>query len=107
MRPSAAAPAATSPDPAWSLRCAPVDRAPLPPHERSWRHPSELGPPSPEPTSTSGRVIIATAATLSLLLIGLLVVSMTPGNDRAPQAVASTTRRAPIARLAGTPPPPR
>ncbi len=80
-----------------------MDRAPLPPHERSWRHPSELGPPSPEPTSTSGRVIIATAATLSLLLIGLLVVSMTPGNDRAPQAVASTTGRASIAGLEQTP----
>jgi hypothetical protein len=68
-----------------------VDRAPLPPHERSWRHPSELGPPAHEPTSTSGRVIIATAATLSLLLIGLLVISMTPDNSENPQAISSTT----------------
>jgi hypothetical protein len=68
-----------------------VDRAPLPPHERPWRHPSELGPPAPEPTSTSGRVIIATAATLSLLLIGLLAISMTPDQGGTPRAVASTT----------------
>jgi hypothetical protein len=68
-----------------------VDRAPLPPHERPWRHPSELGPPSHEPTSTSGRVIIATAATLSLLLVGLLVVSMTPDRADTPQTVSATT----------------
>jgi hypothetical protein len=68
-----------------------VDRAPLPPHERPWRHPSELGPPGHEPTSTSGRVIIATAATLSLLLVGLLVVSMTPDRAGTPQTVSATT----------------
>jgi len=72
-----------------------VDRAPLPPHERPWRHPSELGPPAQEPTSTSGRVIIATTATLSLLLIGLLAISMTPGKDQSPQAVASTSGAGP------------
>ena len=27
------------------LRCAHVEPGPLPPHERAWRHPSELGPP--------------------------------------------------------------
>jgi hypothetical protein len=68
-----------------------VDRAPLPPHERPWRHPSELGPPAHEPTSTSGRVIIATAATLSLLLVGLLAISMTPDKGDAPQTLSSTT----------------
>jgi hypothetical protein len=68
-----------------------VDRAPLPPHERPWRHPSELGPPAHEPTSTSGRVIIATAATLSLLLIGLLAISMTPDKGGAPQTLSSTS----------------
>jgi hypothetical protein len=68
-----------------------VESAPIPPHERSWRHPSELGPPAHEPTSTSGRVIIATAATLSLLLIGLLAISMTPDKGAAPQTMGSTT----------------
>jgi hypothetical protein len=70
-----------------------VDRAPLPPHERPWRHPSELGPPGHEPTSTSGRVLIATTATLSLLLIGLLALSMTPGRGDPPVAVGSTTEQ--------------
>lgn len=68
-----------------------MDRAPLPPHERPWRHPSELGPPAPEPTSTSGRVLIVTSATLSLLLIGLLALSMTPGRGATPIAVEATT----------------
>lgn len=67
-----------------------MDRAPLPPHERSWRHPSELGPPAPEPTSTSGRVLIVTTATLSLVLIGLLALSMTPDRGASPVAVEST-----------------
>jgi hypothetical protein len=71
--------------------------APLPPHERPWRHPSELGPPAHEPTSASGRVLIATTATLSLLLIGLLALSMTPGRDVPPIAVGSTTEQ-PTAR---------
>lgn len=68
-----------------------MDRAPLPPHERPWRHPSELGPPEHEPTSTGGRVLILTSATVSLLLIGLLALSMTPTRGTAPAAVASTT----------------
>lgn len=71
-----------------------MDRAPLPPHERPWRHPSELGPPAHEPTSSSGRVLIATTATLSLLLIGLLALSMTPGPGDPPVAVGSTTEQA-------------
>jgi len=70
-----------------------VDRAPLPPHERPWRHPSELGPPEHEPTSTNGRVLIVTTATLSLLLIGLLALSMTPGRGADPIAVGSTTEQ--------------
>jgi hypothetical protein len=71
-----------------------VDRAPLPPHERPWRHPSELGPPEHEPTSTRGRVLIVTTATLSLLLVGALALSMTPGQGPGPIAVGSTTAEA-------------
>lgn len=63
---------------------------PLPPHERSWRHPSELAPPVPEPTSRSGRVLIVSAATLSLLLIGMMALSMTPDRlDPSGEAVSS------------------
>lgn len=82
--------AATAPGARTSVRCAPVDRAPLPPHERPWRHPSELGPPEHEPTSTGGRVLIVASATVSLLLIGLLALSMTPPRGT-PVAEASTS----------------
>lgn len=57
---------------------------PLPPHERPWRHPSELAAPAPEPASRSGRLLIVATATVSLVLVGVLAVTMTP--DRAPQA---------------------
>ena len=67
-----------------------MDRAPLPPHERPWRHPSELGPPEHEPTTTGGRVLIVTTATLSLLLIGVLAISMTPDHSASPETAAST-----------------
>jgi hypothetical protein len=82
-----------------------VDRAPLPPHERPWRHPSELGPTEHEPTPTSGRVLIVTTATLSLLLIGLLALSMTPGRGGSPVAVEATTDRPTTLRAALDQPP--
>jgi hypothetical protein len=77
----------------------------LPPHERPWRHPSELGPTEHEPTPTSGRVLIVTTATLSLLLIGLLALSMTPGRGADPMAVEATTDGSP-AQLAALEQPP-
>ena len=83
-------PFATGPVVATSLRCADVDPSPLPPHERAWRHPSELGAPSHEPTTTGGRVLILTTATFSLLLVGLLAISMTPEQAGPPEAVSST-----------------
>lgn len=67
-----------------------MDSAPIPPHERPWRHPSELGAPAHEPTSNVGRALIVTTATLSLLLVGLLAVSMTPERSAAPEAVSSS-----------------
>jgi hypothetical protein len=66
-----------------------VEPGPLPPHERAWRHPSELGPPPHEPTSTVGRVLIATSAAVSLLLIGLLAIAITP--DRSPEPIAASS----------------
>jgi hypothetical protein len=66
-----------------------VEPGPLPPHERPWRHPSELGPPSHEPTSTTGRVLIVTSATISLILIGLLAIAVTP--DRSPPPIAASS----------------
>ena len=79
-----------------------MDRAPLPPHERPWRHPSELGPPEHEPTTTGGRVIILTTATLSMLLIGVLAISMTPDRSSPESAVSTITglRTAPVTAAA-------
>jgi hypothetical protein len=77
-----------------------VDRAPLPPHERPWRHPSELGPPAHEPTTTSGRVLIVTTAALGLLLVGVLAISMTPERAASPETAASM-----ISGLRTVPPP--
>ncbi|MET0143259.1 MAG: hypothetical protein ABW328_00495 [Ilumatobacteraceae bacterium] len=67
-----------------------MDRGPLPPHERPWRHPSELGPPEHEPTTNGGKALIVTTATLSLLLVGVLAIAMTPDRSAAPEAAAST-----------------
>jgi hypothetical protein len=72
------------------LRSAVVEPGPLPPHERAWRHPSELGPPPHEPTSTSGRVLIVTSAAVSLVLIGLLALAITPDHSPSPMAASST-----------------
>ncbi len=87
---------ATSARPVGSLRCGDVDRAPLPPHERPWRHPSELGPPEHEPTTTAGRVLIVATATLSLALIGLLVLTVTPDRSPDPSSAGATTRSATV-----------
>jgi hypothetical protein len=81
-----------------------VDQGPLPPHERAWRHPSELGPPPHEPTSRSGRVLIASTATLGLLLVGILAITMTPRRSASPVAATSTAlglRGAPADDAAG------
>ena len=77
-----------------------MDRAPLPPHERSWRHPSELGPPEHEPTTTTGHVLIATTALVGIGLIGMLVLTFTPDHsDDLSTAGATTTRAATVAAL--------
>ena len=68
----------------------PVEDGPLPPHERTWRHPSELGPPAHEPTTTGGRVLMISTATVGLLLVGVLVLTMTPRRSESPVAASST-----------------
>ncbi len=90
--------AGAAPDPATerrplaSLRCGHVGPAPLPPHERPWRHPSELGPPEHEPTAGGGRLLIVTTATFGLVLVALLAVAVTPSSTTstdAPPTVAA------------------
>lgn len=67
-----------------------MEEGPLPRHEREWRHPSELGPPAHEPTSRTGRVLIVSTATLGLLLVGILAITMTPRQSASPVAANST-----------------
>ena len=71
--------------------------APLPPHERAWRHPSELGTTSwshLEPPLTLGRgLLIATGAIgglLSIVVLWAMLPSPGRGSLASPTAVTST-----------------
>jgi S1-C subfamily serine protease len=69
-------------------------RAPLPPHERTWRHPSELGASNwvqSEPPLVVGRGLsIATGTVGALLAVGLLWL-MIPRDTRSGVAVEAST----------------
>lgn len=67
--------------------------APMPPHERAWRHPSELGGGQMmvvEPPAAIGKGLAAGAAVLGLLLVAGLTRIMVPG-DSDPDLAASVT----------------
>lgn len=67
--------------------------APLPPHERPWRHPSELGPSpaSVEPSSGRSRFLAISSGAVTAVLVAVMVVSITPKRSGAPSAVSATT----------------
>lgn len=69
-----------------------VEPGPLPPHERSWRHPSELGPTSvdvdPGPSHHLAALAIGTVAVLAV--VGM-IVTMTPTSGSAPISLSATT----------------
>lgn len=73
-----------------------VSQAPLPPHERTWRHPSELAAAEREAFRTaaapSGTRLFATVTgSVGLLAVGLLVMTVAPDRNSAPLAVSATT----------------
>lgn len=73
-----------------------VEYGPLPPHERTWRHPSELAAEQhalarAETTGPTTRIFAFTTGTLGLLAVGLLIVAVTPGRSDAPIAISATT----------------
>jgi len=72
-----------------------VEPGPLPPHERSWRHPSELGPTRLDVDDTSRRTQASLLAlgggTLAVLAVAAMVVAMTPRAASGPVALSSTT----------------
>jgi hypothetical protein len=73
-----------------------VERAPLPPHERAWRHPSELAAANraalsaDEPSSTS-RTIALVGGAAGVLAVALLVLTLAPRRNDTPVAVSSTS----------------
>jgi hypothetical protein len=72
-----------------------VEPGPLPPHERSWRHPSELGPTRHDVHDSSANsrlnLLALGGGTLAVLAVASLVVAMTPRTSSGPVALSATT----------------
>lgn len=68
----------------------------MPPHERTWRHPSELAAEehavarAATPTTTT-RVFAFTTGSLGLVAVGLLMIAVTPDRAGSPVAISATT----------------
>ena len=83
---------AMTPTPRRWLQSLPVSPAPLPPHERQWRHPSELAPTAADiETPSNSRALILATGTTAILLAAVLVVALSPPRSSAPSAVSATT----------------
>jgi hypothetical protein len=71
-----------------------VEPGPLPPHERTWRHPSELGPsadPWPAQQRGHGLALVVTTGTLVVVMIAVLVVATTPRSADPTSSMTATT----------------
>jgi hypothetical protein len=69
-----------------------VGPAPIPPHERHWRHPSELAPTAADVEFTSSRrALVLATGTTAFLLAAVLAIALTPTRSTAPSAVIATT----------------
>jgi hypothetical protein len=74
-----------------------VERAPLPPHERAWRHPSELAAAnrsalSAEESNGTSRTIALIGGAAGVLAVALLVLTLAPQRaEPDPVAVSSTS----------------
>lgn len=69
-----------------------VEPGPLPPHERSWRHPSELGPTRHDVVDDpKGRLPAFAFGALAVLAVAALVIAMTPRPASSPIALSATT----------------
>lgn len=84
-----------------------VEPGPLPPHERSWRHPSELGPTRHDVVEEpGGHLAPFLFGALAVAAIAGLVISMTPRSASNPVALSATTMApAVIAAPGGAPTP--
>lgn len=72
-----------------------VEPGPLPPHERSWRHPSELGPTRLDLDDQSRRshtnFVALAGGAMAVLAVATMVVAMTPRTSGGPVALIATT----------------
>jgi hypothetical protein len=73
-----------------------VERAPLPPHERAWRHPSELAEAnrialSAEEPSGTWRAVALVGGAAGVIAVALLVLTLAPQRNDTPVAVSSTS----------------
>lgn len=73
-----------------------MERGPLPPHERTWRHPSEVAAEEraelrAQAAAPSTRVFALTTGTLGLLAVGILILTVTPERQESPIAIIATT----------------
>ncbi len=80
-----------------------MEHGPLPPHEREWRHPSELAAEErasarAEALPVSSRVFALTTGTAGLVAIAVLFLLVTPQRQAQPVAVSAST--SPAARSA-------
>jgi hypothetical protein len=72
-----------------------VEPGPIPPHERTWRHPSELGPRA-HAEAPSGRAnhtlaLVGASGTLVVALIAVLVVVTSPRSGDESTTLSATT----------------
>ncbi|MEP1126441.1 MAG: hypothetical protein ABJH68_21360 [Ilumatobacter sp.] len=68
--------------------------APLPPHERAWRHPSELATATAVGLDTpvnGGRAVVLATGVAAVMMAAVMVVALTPPRATAPSAMSATT----------------
>lgn len=69
-----------------------VEPGPLPPHERTWRHPSELGPTKLDVDDGHGSQLTALiVGALAVVSVAAMVVAMSPRPTSGPMAISATT----------------
>lgn len=73
-----------------------VEYGPVPPHERNWRHPSELAAAEQaevraEPVPPALRWFAITTGSVGLVAIAVLVLTVSPSRSSSPVAMSATT----------------
>ncbi|MEM8621464.1 MAG: hypothetical protein AAGF73_17265 [Actinomycetota bacterium] len=74
-----------------------MQQGPIPPHERTWRHPSEIGPTradvdlAPNRRASSSIAIAVASGTLTIAAVAMLLVVVTPSRSGTPLTLSATT----------------